>query len=390
MAYYHRLGALPQKRHVQFRRPDGALYTEELMGLEGFSGRQSILYHHFPPTRIRRAEVLGPAVPEYEPFGAVRGRQWRTRDFPAGGDALESRRVLLGNEDVTLSLSRPTRDMEGFYRNGQAYECWFVHEGSGVLRTQFGRLPFRSGDYVVIPFGVTWQMRLSTPEARFLVMEAPSPFEAPRRYRNELGQLLEHSPFCERDFGLPGELETVLEEGEFPVQVKIRDEHHLHVLTHHPFDVVGWDGYLYPWTFNIADFEPITGRVHQPPPVHQTFEARNFVVCSFVPRLFDYHPQAVPAPYAHSNVNSDEVLYYVEGDFMSRRGVDRCDWTLHPAGMPHGPQPGATEASLGKARTEELAVMVDTFRPLQVARGALDFELPEYAWSWLDEGGSPP
>lgn len=385
MPYYHRLGSCPPKRHVQFRKPDGTLYKEEVMGLEGFSGLQSILYHHFAPTRVKAAESLGRAIPEYLPFGAVRGRQFRTRDFPVGGDALESRRVLLGNADVTLSLSRPNRDMEIFYRNGQAYEVWFVHEGSGAFHTQFGKLPFRPGDYVVIPFGVTWQMRLESPDARFLVIEAPSQVEPPRRYRNRHGQMLEHAPFCERDFGVPRQLETVIEEGEFPVHVKVRDELHLHLLAHHPFDVVGWDGYLYPWTFNIADFEPITGRVHQPPPVHQTFEGHNFVVCSFVPRLFDYHPEAVPAPYNHSNVNSDEVLYYVDGDFMSRKGVDRYDWTLHPAGLPHGPQPGATEASLGKERTEELAVMIDTFRPLQVARGAAEFELPDYAWSWFRE-----
>lgn len=385
MPFYHRLGKLPQKRHVQFRKPDGNLYCEEVMGLEGFSGIQSILYHHFPPTRVRKVERIGGTLPEFVEFGGVRGRQFRTRPFPAGGDALESRRAIMGNSDVTLSLSRPTRDMEYFYRNGQGYECWFVHEGEGTLHTQFGRLPFRPGDYVMIPFGVTWQLRLRSVEARFLVIEAPSQIEPPKRYRNKFGQMLEHAPFCERDFRIPQDLETVVQQGEFEVRVKVRDELHRHILSHHPFDVVGWDGCLYPWIFNIADFEPITGRVHQPPPVHQTFEGHNFVVCSFVPRLFDYHPQAVPAPYNHSNVNSDEVLYYVDGDFMSRRGVDRYDWTLHPAGLPHGPQPGATEASLGKERTDEVAVMVDTFRPLHVAKDALEFELPEYAYSWIEE-----
>lgn len=385
MPFYHRLGELPQKRHVQFRKPDGTLYREEVMGLEGFSGIQSLLYHHFPPTQVRKVERIGPAVPEFVEFGGVRGRQFRTRPFPAGGDAVASRRVILGNADVTLSLSRPTRDMDSFYRNGQAYECWFVHEGEGTLHSQFGRLDFRPGDYLTIPFGVTWQIKLRSGEARFLVIEAPSQIEPPKRYRNRFGQLLEHAPFCERDFRVPQDLETVVQAGEFEVLVKVRDELHRHVMAHHPFDVVGWDGCLYPWIFNIEDFEPITGRVHQPPPVHQTFEGHNFVICSFVPRLFDYHPQAIPAPYNHSNVNSDEVLYYVDGDFMSRRGVDRYDWTLHPAGLPHGPQPGATEASIGKERTDELAVMVDTFRPLHVAKDALEYEIPEYAYSWLEE-----
>ncbi|GMU54943.1 MAG: homogentisate 1,2-dioxygenase [Candidatus Xenobia bacterium] len=385
MPFYHRLGQLPAKRHTQFRKPDGSLFREELMGQEGFSGIQSILYHHFMPTEVLKVDWLGQAKPKLVDFGGLRARQFRTRQFPAGGDALESRRAILGNADVILYLSRPTRSMEHFYRNGQAYECWFCHEGQGVFRSQFGQLPFSAGDYVVLPFGVTWQLRLESSEARFLVMEAPSQFAPPRRYLNHYGQLLEHAPYCERDIKVPIELETYTDEGEFEVHVKARDELHRHIMRHHPFGVVGWDGFLYPWSFNIANFEPITGRVHQPPPVHQTFEAHNFVVCSFVPRLFDYHPEAIPAPYVHSNVNSDEVLYYVDGDFMSRRGVDKYDFTLHPGGLPHGPQPGATEASIGQAKTEELAVMVDTFRPLQVAEEGLAFELPEYAYSWVEK-----
>lgn len=384
MPFYHRLGKLPKKRHCIYRRPDGELFKEEVMGMEGFSGIQSILYHYHHPTRVTKVEKIGPARPEFVDFGGLRARQFRTLDFPAGGDALESRKAILGNDDVVLSLSRPTRDMDYFYRNGQAYEVWYAHEGEGKLRSQFGRLSFGSGDYIVLPYGTTWQMKLDSEEARFLVMECPSQVEPPRRYRNRYGQLLEHSPFCERDFRIPEELETIDEEGDFEIRVKARDELHRHIMGQHPLDVVGWDGCLYPWIFNIADFEPITGRVHQPPPVHQTFQAHNFVVCSFVPRLFDYHPQAVPAPYVHSNVNSDEVLYYVDGNFMSRKGVGRCDWTLHPAGLPHGPQPGATEASIGKERTEEVAVMVDTFRPLKVARDALEFEVEDYAYSWQE------
>ncbi len=385
MPYYVKRGNIPHKRHTQFRRPDGELYTEEVMGMEGFSGIQSLLYHHFPPTQVKKVETLDSTEPEWLDYGALRGRQFKTKDFPAGGDPQESRRVLMGNSDVTLSLSRPTQSSKVFYRNGQAYETWFCHEGEGTLESQFGRLPFRPGDYIVIPYGVTWKLQLSSAEGRFLVIENPSQITPPKRYRNRYGQLLEHSPYCERDITPPDPVEPIVEQGDFEVHVKARDRMHRHIMTHHPFDVVGWDGFLYPWTFNIEDFEPITGRVHQPPPVHQTFDAHNFVVCSFCPRLFDYHPLAIPAPYNHSNVNSDEVLYYVDGDFMSRRGVDKYDWTLHPSGLPHGPQPGATEASIGAKETEELAVMVDTFRPLQVAKGAIEFEDESYPYSWLPD-----
>lgn len=387
MPFYHKLGEMPHKRHTQFRKPDSTLYREEVMGLEGFSGIQSLLYHHFLPPRVKRVEDLGPAVTEYADFGGVRHRAFSTAGIPAGGDPVSARRVLMGNKDVTLGISRATRSMDYFYRNGQAYECWFVHEGAGELISQFGVLPFGHGDYLVIPYGTTWQMTLTSEEARFFVIESPSEIEPPKRYRNKFGQLLEHAPYCERDIRVPQELRTFTDEGEFEVRIKARDRITRHVLDHHPIDVVGWDGYLYPWAFSIYDFEPITGRVHQPPPVHQTFEGWNFVVCSFVPRLFDYHPQAIPAPYNHSNVNSDEVIYYAEGDFMSRRGIKQYDITLHPSGLPHGPQPGATEASIGKQKTEEYAVMVDTFNPLNVTADALEFEKPEYMDSWLEGNG---
>lgn len=387
MPFYHKLGELPPKRHIQFRKPDGGLYREEVMGLEGFSGIQSVLYHHFLPPRVQKVEDLGPTTVEYSDFGPIRHRAFRTEDLPAGGDPVSARRVLMGNHDITLGLSRPTRSMDYFYRNGQAYEVWFCHEGSGTLQSQFGKLRFGPGDYIIIPYGVTWQVQMDTPEARFFVIEAPSAIEPPRRYRNQYGQLLEHAPYTERDIRVPEELETHTETGEFEVRVKVRDRITRHILDHHPLDVVGWDGYIYPWIFNINDFSPITGELHQPPPVHQTFQAHNFVVCSFVPRMFDYHPLSIPAPYNHSNVNSDEVIYYTEGDFMSRRSIDQYDITLHPSGLPHGPQPGATEASIGKERTDELAVMVDTFRPLQVAVAALEMEKPEYMETWLD--GSP-
>jgi homogentisate 1,2-dioxygenase len=386
MPFYHRVGEIPHKRHTQFRKPDGGLYREEVMGLEGFHGIQSILYHHFLPPRVLKTELLGKSLPEYVEFGAIRHRAFRTVDMPAGGDAVSARRMLLGNKDVTLGISRPTESMSYFYRNAQAYEVWYVHEGSGDLKTQFGTLAFEPGDYIVIPYGTTWQMRMGDGEARFFVIEAPSQIEPPKRYRNEWGQLLEHAPYSERDIRTPQNLETHTETGEFEVRVKVRDAITRHILDHHPHDVVGWDGYLYPWIFNIRDFEPITGRIHQPPPVHQTFQGWNFVVCSFVPRLFDYHPEGIPAPYNHSNVNSDEVIYYCDGNFMSRKGIDKYDITMHPSGLPHGPQPGATEASIGKEKTDELAVMVDTFNPLHIAIDALEFEKPEYMASWLDGG----
>jgi homogentisate 1,2-dioxygenase len=384
MPYYYRLGTIPHKRHTQFHKPDGTLFREEVMGLEGFSGLESILYHHFLPPAVRHSEDLGPANPEFIEFGPLRHRAFSSKALPVGGDAVSARRVLLGNHDVSLGLSCPARSMSFYYRNAQAYELWFTHQGSGELHTQFGRLPFGPGDYIVIPFGVTWMMELHHPAARFFVIEAASQIEPPARYRNKYGQLLEHAPFCERDIRPPEELETYTETGKFEVRVKARDRYSCHILDHHPFDVVGWDGYLYPWIFNIHDFEPITGRIHQPPPVHQTFQGHNFVVCSFVPRLFDYHSQGIPAPYNHSNVNSDEVIYYAEGNFMSRKGIDQFDITLHPAGLPHGPQPGATEESIGKERTDELAVMVDTFFPLQVTQMALELEKLEYMDSWLE------
>jgi len=328
---------------------------------------------------------LGPAAPELVDFGPLRHRAFTSADLPAGGDPLSARIPLLANSDVILSVSRPAQGMNFFYRNAQAYEVWYAHEGSGSLKSPFGRLDFHPGDYLVIPFGVTWQMSLNSPAARFFTIEAPSQIEPPRRYRNEYGQMLEHAPYCERDIRLPQDLETHTESGEFEVRVKMRNRLTAQLLDHHPFDVVGWDGFLYPWIFNIEDFEPITGRIHQPPPVHQTFEAHNFVVCSFVPRLFDYHPQAIPAPYNHSNINSDEVIYYAEGNFMSRKGIGRCDLTLHPCGLPHGPQPGMAEASIGKKETSELAVMVDTFHPLQLTRQALELEKSGYMESWNEE-----
>ena len=387
MPFYHKLGEIPHKRHTQFKKPNGKLYREEVMGLEGFSSIQSILYHHFLPPRVKTVEDLGPAKPDYVDFGPIRHRAFATTQTNPGADPVSARTPLLGNNDVILGVAHATQGMNYFYRNAQAYETWWVHEGSGVLKSQFGNLLFHPGDYLVIPFGTTWQMQLNTAEARFFTIENPSQIVPPKRYRNAYGQLLEHAPYCERDIRVPSELETHTERGQFEVRVKVRDHISRHVLDYHPFDVVGWDGYLYPWIFNIEDFEPITGRIHQPPPVHQTFEAHNFVVCSFVPRLFDYHPEGIPAPYNHSNVNSDEVIYYAEGNFMSRKGIDRGDISLHPYGLPHGPQPGMTEASIGVKETRELAVMVDTFYPLHPTKQVLELEKPEYMDSWLEGNG---
>lgn len=387
MPFYHRLGQLPHKRHTQFKKPDGKLYREELMGLEGFSSIQSILYHQFLPPRVTRTEDLGSRKPETVEFGPIQHRAFKTLEAPLGTDPISARIPLLSNNDVTLGICRASVSMDTFYRNAQAYETWWVHEGKGILKTQFGNLPFHAGDYIVIPFGTTWQMQLESPQARFFTIENPSQLEPPKRYRNDYGQMLEHAPYSERDIRLPESLETHTERGTYEVHIKVRDRLTRHVLDHHPFDVVGWDGYLYPWIFNIADFEPITGRVHQPPPAHQTFQGHNFVVCSFVPRLFDYHPEAIPAPYNHSNVNSDEVIYYAEGSFMSRKGIDKYDISLHPYGLPHGPQPGMTEASIGKKETNELAVMVDTFYPLHLTRQALELEKKEYMASWLEGDG---
>ena len=387
MPFYHRLGQIPHKRHTQFKKPDGRLYREELMGLEGFSSIQSLLYHHFLPPRVIKTEDLGSRKPETVDFGPIQHRAFKTAEAPAGTDPVSARIPLMSNNDVTLGICRATRSMDYFYRNAQAYETWWVHEGRGTLKTQFGNLPFHEGDYIVIPFGTTWQMLLETNEVRFFTIENPSQLEPPKRYRNEFGQMLEHAPYSERDIRVPEALETHTERGAFDVHIKVRDHLTRHELDHHPFDVVGWDGYLYPWIFNIQDFEPITGRVHQPPPAHQCFQGHNFVVCSFVPRLFDYHPEAIPAPYNHSNVNSDEVIYYAEGSFMSRKGIERYDISLHPYGLPHGPQPGMTEASIGRKDTNELAVMVDTFYPLHLTRQSLELEKKDYMASWLEGDG---
>jgi homogentisate 1,2-dioxygenase len=386
MSYYYRLGEIPHKRHTQYRQPDGSLYHEEVMGIHGFAGIQSILYHRYPPTRIQRVLGSKPVCIEYEDAGMLRPRHLLSAEIPAGGDLIAATIPLMGNNDVVVSISRPDRAMGYWYKFAHGDYVYFVHEGTGVIETQFGLLRYRPGDYIVLPTGVIWRLApdRDAPQ-RFLVVEAYGHIEPPKRYINHYGQFLENSPYCERDIRPPDELVSHDELGAFEVRVQSRGVITRFEYEHHPLDVVGWDGHLWPFAFNIEDFEPITGRVHQPPPVHQTFDGPGFVLCSFVPRLFDYHPLAIPAPYNHSNVDSDEVLYYVAGDFMSRKGVEWASFTIHPNGIPHGPHPGTYEGSIGKEKTEELAVMIDTFRPLRLTKQARELEDESYVYSWLPE-----
>ncbi|MEM7477336.1 MAG: homogentisate 1,2-dioxygenase [Planctomycetota bacterium] len=382
MTFYHRLGRIPHKRHTQFRKESGELHHEELMGIHGFSGNQSLLYHLHPPTRVQKVGLAPYQSPEFEEQGPLKHRLLNTLDLPSKGDAIQGRIPLMGNQDCVLSMVRPSKSMDYWYRFAHGDELIFVHEGTGLLETQFGDLRYGIGDYLVIPTGVMWRLLPDAGEQRMLVVEAHGHIEPPNRYLNNYGQFLEHSPYCERDLRTPENLKTVDESGEFEVHVKARGVISRYSYSHHPLDVVGWDGYLWPYAFNIKEFEPITGSVHQPPPVHQTFSGPGFVVCSFVPRLFDYHPEAIPAPYNHSNVDSDEVIYYVDGNFMSRKGIDRGSLTIHPNGIPHGPHPGTYEASIGAKKTEELAVMVDTFRPLRMTRQCSAMENEDYYKSW--------
>jgi homogentisate 1,2-dioxygenase len=385
MPFYHRLGLLPHKRHTAFRQADGSLYAEEVMGTRGFSGVASILYHVRPPTSILRTRAIRTARIESDSNHALRMRHFRLGDVPTVDSPTLDRTPLLFNADVVLGIVRPRAGDSFFTRNAQADEVLFVSRGEGVLESLMGELAYRSGDYLVIPRGIAYRLQPASDDSLFLTIETAGQIRPPARYRNEHGQLLEHSPYCERDIRVPEALPVHDETGEFALVIKRDDTFTEAVLDHHPFDVVGWDGYYYPWALSIHDFEPITGSLHQPPPVHQTFEAEGLVICSFVPRLFDYHPEAVPAPYNHSNVMSDEILFYANDQFMSRAGIGNGSLTLHPGGLTHGPQPGRAEASIGKQRTEELAVMLDTFRPTMVSRRATELEEPSYERSWLPQ-----
>jgi homogentisate 1,2-dioxygenase len=387
MTYYYRLGNIPPKRHTQFRQPDGSLYKEELVSSRGFSGIYSNLYHTYQPTKVKK--VLDPVAAPInivENYGLQMTHLKTCEATITGEDFLEARIPMLSNSDVTISICNPSnKTCDYFYKNGEADEVIFVHEGSGDLLTQFGRLPFKKGDYVVIPRTTIFKPVFHEGNARLLIIESKAPIETVNHYRNDLGQLLEHSPYCERDIHPPVALLHELEEKETLVKIRKQGFLHQYLYAFSPLNVVGWDGFLYPYTFSIYDFEPITGRIHLPPPIHQTFQAQNaFVICSFVPRLFDYHPLSIPTPYNHSNIDSDEVLFYVEGNFMSRRGIDKGSFTVHPGGLPHGPHPGTVEASLGAKETHEYAVMVDTFKPLSITEDALRFLDKNYPYSWND------
>ncbi len=392
MPYYHQLGQLPPKRHIQFRRPDGALYSEEVFGTEGFVGPTSTLYHLHPPTQVTGWKALYSTKVEYVETDTMRMRHLKTMRKPPQGDPITGRAVLFGNADCEMSICVPAEPMGYHFKNGIGDECIFIHYGSGTVYTTFGTLHFRPKDYIIIPKGTTYQMVFDAatdgePAPRFLVIETANGshiLPPPRYLSKKSAQFLEHAPYCERDLRLPELPLTYDETGDFEVRIKARDRVHGYDYGYHPLDLVGWDGCYYPYLFNIDDFSPITGKHHMPPPTHQTFEAHNFVICSFCPRALDYHPQAIPIPYNHSNVDSDEVLYYVDGDYKARKGIEIGSITAHPQGIPHGPHPGTVEGSLGKTHTNELAVMCDTFRPLYPTRAALELDDPDYPESWKD------
>lgn len=384
MIYYHKLGELPSKRHTVFRKENGDLYAEELVSTHGFSSVYSLVYHCYPPTLVKHIGESYDVSPEVARIKHLKHTSLKGFSVAPVDDYLESRKPILVNEDLQISLAAPRQSMDSyFYKNSQSDEIIFIHEGSGVLHTGYGQLSFSYGDYIVIPRGIIYQIHFETAANRLLIVESNSPIRIPKRYCNEVGQLMEHAPFQERDIRVPKNLVTHDELGDFEVKIKKQGMIYPYTYGSHPFDFVGWDGYFYPWVFSIHDFMPITGMLHQPPPIHQTFETDNFVLCSFCPRLYDYHPLAVPAPYNHSNIDSDEILYYVDGDFMSRTSVEKGQITLHPAGIPHGPQPGTVEKSIGQLRTEELAVMIDPFRPLMLTKDALEIEDPDYYKSWM-------
>jgi homogentisate 1,2-dioxygenase len=401
MPYYSKLGQLPPKRHIQFRRPDGALYSEEVFGTEGFVGPTSTLYHIHPPTQVTGWNAMYSTKPEYVERDVMRMRHLNSGNMKAKGDPVTGRIVLFGNADCEMSICMPAEAMNYHYKNAMGDECIFIHHGSGTVYSTFGTLKFGPKDYIIVPKGVTYRMEFEHEKSevrgqrsddahppKFIVIETAngSHIRPPPRYVSKsTSQFLEHAPYCERDLKLPQLPLTYDEAGKFEVRIKARDSVHSYVYDYHPLDVVGWDGCYYPYIFNIDDFSPIVAKHHMPPPTHQTFEAHNFVICSFCPRPLDFHPQAIPVPYNHSNLDSDEVLYYVEGNYKARKGIESGSLTLHPQGIPHGPHPGTVEASLGAQFTNELAVMCDTFRPLYPTKAALGMDDPAYPASWQGE-----
>ena len=384
MSRYHSLGAIPPKRHTTFEKPEGGLYQEELFGTAGFVGMSSLIYHVHPPTVVSEVRQVKDLTPKIGVEKNMKALSFKGFSLPQIDDYIESRKILFVNNDLKIGLAAPksfSRDY--FYRNSDSDEMLFIHVGSGKLRTMYGSIDFKYGDYLIIPKGTTYQIDFDTEDNRILFVESASAITTPKRYRNNYGQLLEHSPFCERDMRLPKDLKTHDEKGQFKVLSKKQDVLWEYTHENHPFDVVGWDGFNYPYAFSIHDFEPITGRIHMPPPIHQTWEAAGFVVCSFVPRMYDYHPKSVPSPYHHSNIDSEELLYYVDGDFMSRNNIEKGQLTLHPGGIPHGPHPGAIERSVGKKETGELAVMIDPFSPLMITEEAMNLQVDDYYKSWM-------
>ena len=379
------MGSVPPKRHTIHEKPEGGIYYEQLFGTEGFHGLSSLLYHTHRPTMISSYGETIDLKPKAAIENNIKSRMLEGFNIKSKDDFLKARTPVLFNDDVQIDIASPKKGIINyFYKNSDSDEILFIQKGSGILKTLFGELRFNYADYLVIPRGTIYKIEFNTPDNKLLIIESKSPIVTPRRYRNEFGQLLEHSPFCERDIKLPENLVSHDSLGDYLIKVKKEKKLHEIYYASHPFDVVGWDGYCYPYIFSALNFEPITGRIHQPPPVHQTFEGNNFVICTFVPRLYDYHPKSIPAPYNHSNIDSDEVLYYVDGDFMSRNHVEHGFMSLHPGGIPHGPHPGAYERSIGQKQTSELAVMIDTFKPLKVTQSALDIELKDYWKSWLD------
>lgn len=384
MPRYHTLGKIPPKRHTTFDNPNGGLYQEELFGTAGFVGMSSLIYHLYPPTVVSEVKRLEDISPKIAIDKNMKALSFKGFSLQPEQDYIKSRKTLFVNNDLHIGLAAPKYfSKEYFYRNSDADEMLFVHVGSGKLRTMYGNIDFKYGDYLIIPRGTTYQIDFDSEDNRLLYVESFSPIETPKRYRNYYGQLLESSPFCERDFRLPKDLKTHDEKGEFKVISKKQGVLWEYTHKNHPFDVVGWDGFNYPYAFSIHDFEPITGRIHMPPPIHQQWEAAGFVVCSFVPRMYDYHPKSIPSPYHHSNIDSEELLYYVDGDFMSRNNIEQGQFTLHPGGIPHGPHPGAIERSIGKVKTEELAVMIDPFSPVMITEEALKLETEDYYKSWM-------
>ena len=379
------MGSVPAKRHTIHEKPEGGIYYEQLFGTEGFHGLSSLLYHTHRPTMISSYGETFDLKPKAAIENNIKSRMLEGFNIKAKDDYLKARTPVLFNDDVQIDIASPKKGtINYFYKNSDSDEILFIQKGSGILKTLFGELKFNYADYLVIPRGTIYKIEFETSDNKLLVIESKSPIVTPKRYRNEFGQLLEHSPFCERDIKLPENLVSHDSIGDYLIKVKKEKKLHEIYYASHPFDVVGWDGYCYPYIFSALNFEPITGRIHQPPPVHQTFEGNNFVICTFAPRLYDYHPKSIPAPYNHSNIDSDEVLYYVDGDFMSRNHVEHGFMSLHPGGIPHGPHPGAYERSIGQKQTSELAVMIDTFKPLKVTQAALDIELKDYWKSWLD------